>query len=68
MKFECYLEHYGVRLPSMRVANALYCLWRIENSAYRVLTFGGSKAVKRMALKMKTRALIRHDRILRAQQ
>lgn len=51
---------------SERVSSALNCLDRAQ-SAYRVLTTGGSAAALGLALKNKTKALIYHDRILRCE-
>lgn len=51
----------------VRIVGALAKLEKIHNTAYRVLTCGGSPFVRRLALKMKTRALIQHDRILRGE-
>lgn len=51
---------------SIRVRRALAWLEKM-GAAYRILTLGGSADARRMALKAKTRALIYHDRILRAE-
>lgn len=51
---------------AIRVRRALGMLERIESSAYRVIRDGASGGLLGLALKLKTKALIRHDRILRA--
>jgi hypothetical protein len=63
------LEHHLLGLPANipeRVSIALNVLSRAR-SAYRALATGGSAAALRLALKQKTMALIRHDRILRCE-
>jgi hypothetical protein len=52
---------------AVRVRRALGALERIERSAYRAIREGCSAAVMGMSLAMKTKALIRHDRILRGE-
>lgn len=50
---------------AIRVRRALARLEWLD-AAYRILALGGSADVRRLALRAKTRALIQHDRILRA--
>lgn len=61
-------KHYGLQGVPTIVAPALFQLRRLNNTAYRVLCHeGGSAFVRRLSLKLKTKALIRHDRILRGE-
>jgi hypothetical protein len=58
----------GSRLElAVRARRALGALERIERSAYRAIREGCSSTVMGMSLVMKTKALIRHDRILRGE-
>ncbi len=52
--------------PPIVVYRALGLLWKIERSAYRVIEEGRPGDLRRIALKMKARALVGHDRLLRA--
>lgn len=67
-QWKAMVKRYGLKGVPAIVAPALFQLRRLDNTVYRVLCHeGGSAFVQRLALKMKTRALIRHDRILRGE-
>lgn len=62
------VRRYGLQGVPHIVAPALFQLRKLDSTAYRVLCHeGGSAFIRRLSLKMKTKALIRHDRILRGE-
>lgn len=67
-QWRSWVRRYGLEGVPTVIAPALLHLRKLGNTAYRVLADERSSPfVRGLALKMKTKALIRHDRILRGE-